>query len=475
MGGTKRKTSDDKGSEENARSRLAPSLSLEVEATGINMNSTNDNLYETSQTIDDGICGTHTVLIDNPVGMLLSIKKEEGSDGSETTEDSKIDESSLATQEPMDKPTRRQYYAPQNVQSTPLDDTASVDTIPVDTPAAPVITPEVKKELIRTVQIEQRNTYRLYGDRFLLLRHGKKGIAKLGGNHQETNPYPAKGNPNIWDEGHNLRPYYPLPKHINPAAFAAYSADDDMNMIDFMYLCFNDIWQPSAPQYAAQPSAAVDYFPDFHQENALALPIFVRRSRTSKAARGSGKLLGWEYVGNYKAVKTCNDDGSSFSYWESAYNLSEATKAMIAMKVFNSSKSIKNNSYGRMELNKWRKKLTNEIRIDPTPAGLQHMIEMRQPTEGERKNKRPPLAARARALGFMPKMPDEALSKLLVELDEYHERISMKFVEYDERIYEYCKMGKTNKTRAGKQIRPGDAGESAKAIDWYNFHDQQVT
>jgi hypothetical protein len=147
-----------------------------------------------------------------------------------------------------------------------------------------------------------------------------------------------------------------------------------------------------------------------------------------------------------------------------------------ALLVLKSSKAAKGDAYGREQLGKWRQTLTNELLIDLTPAGPHHMIERRQPTEDERKDKRTPLAARARALEFKPEMSDEALSKLMVELDEYHKRISINFVEYDERIYEYCKEGKTNKTRAGKQIRLGDnEGESAKAIDWYNFHDQQVT
>jgi hypothetical protein len=471
--GTKRIAGDDESGKENACSRLVLRPSLSAKATAIKVDSGTHDWSTVSYIFGDDICGTTSVYIEIPAEGLLAIKEE--SAGSETTDDSAIDESSLATQEPTNKRTRRQKYAPQKTESSSSNGTDSVATCPAGIPAAPVVTPDVKKELIRTVQIEQRNTHRLYGHRFLLLRHGKAGIAKLGGNHQETDPYPAKGNHNVWDKAGNLRPDYPLPKQINPADLADYIADADTTMFDFKYLCFNDLWQPSAPQYAAQPSAAVDYFPEVLQEYGLAVPTFVRRSRTSKSARGGGKLLGWEYVGNYKAVKTCNDDGSSFSYWESAYNLSEATKGMIANKVLKSSKAAKGDAYGREQLDEWRQTLTDELLIDLTPAGPQHMIERRQPTEDERKDKRPPLAARARALGFKPEMSDEALSKLMVELDEYHKRISIKFVEYDERIYEYCKEGKTNKTRAGKQIRLGDAGESAKAIDWYNFHDQQVT
>lgn len=338
------------------------------------------------------------------------------------------------------------------------------------------IPPEIKNELIRRDRLQSRNHHRVYGDRHLLRRHGADGIGKLGGGQQDTNPLPMKWHRNIWDRQRKRLPDYPFPKHIVASENGIADSDDiidqEPNMEDFRYLCFSDLWQPNAPQYAAQPYAAVDYVSDYLRKNNLAFPIFLRRSLTSRHAKSGGQLLGWEYVGNYRAIENFDDDnGDEFSYWESAFNFSQASKNMIAKKIFESSKG---DGYGRHTLDTWREKLSNALRDDKSPAAPQYFIDQRQPTEDEVKDKRATLAARARALGFKNNIGDEALSKLLVQVDEFHGQRTIKFVEYDERVYNYCKAGKTNRAGRGKMVKSA-ADRSAKAIDWYNFHDQQVT
>ena len=98
------------------------------------------------------------------------------------------------------------------------------------------------------------------------------------------------------------------------------------------------------------------------------------------------------------------------------------------------------------------------------------MKEKREPTEDEIRAKRPSIAARAQALNFSPTMSDKALVDLLVNLDEYYILIAIQFVEYDERIYEYCKGRKTNKDRLGRSNKK----QPAKAGNWYDFAEQHM-
>ena len=126
--------------------------------------------------------------------------------------------------------------------------------------------------------------------------------------------------------------------------------------------------------------------------------------------------------------------------------------------------------YGRDRLVRWRSRLIDELEKDSSPAAApQCLIERHFPTEMEIKKKLPSLAARARALGFQPNMNNCELSKLLVELDEFHGQILITFVEYDERIYEYCKEVKTYKRKNCRGKPRGKDEEPAKAMDWYNF------
>lgn len=97
------------------------------------------------------------------------------------------------------------------------------------------------------------------------------------------------------------------------------------------------------------------------------------------------------------------------------------------------------------------------------------MDEGRSPTEEEKKVGQYPLAARARALGYKSGISDEKLASVMVRLDEYYALKPIKFVQYQEAIYDYVKGGKTNKNAKGKELCPGDL--PARASDWYAFLD----
>ena len=314
-----------------------------------------------------------------------------------------------------------------------------------------ILPPAVKKERMRKDRIKKMDQHRKYGDRYLLGRHDSLGILRLGGGSQQTDPSPRAWHDHIWDDRRNLVPGYPLPRKFNPEDFDISDPKPDMNV--FMYLCYSNLWQPNAPQYAGQPFAAVDYVPYFvFDDPDFSFPVFVRRSRLKKTSISDGKLLGWEYCGNYQIVTDAVDDIDFF--YESAANFSIASKKKMAQKICASAKSP--NGYGRVCLVNWRTKLNKALENDDSPAGPLYMVESRAPTEDESLEKRPTIAARARALGYDKRsMPDESLADILMELDEFHEQTAIKFAEYDERIYDYCKGGRVG----------------VKAQEWYNFYD----
>lgn len=183
-------------------------------------------------------------------------------------------------------------------------------------------------------------------------------------------------------------------------------------------------------------------------------------------------MLGWEYVGNYKSVADPNDECATF--FESACDIAVVSKKEISTKLFKSSKS--KNGWGRAHLDTWRTRLSDALLADDAETAPEYLVQGRPPTKEERKEKVPSLAARARALQFDPdpqNMNDEALSKILVELNEYYVQRTIEFVNYDERIYQYCLSGKTNRNADG-QLLGTKGGTPAKAVDYYNFNDTQV-
>ena len=257
---------------------------------------------------------------------------------------------------------------------------------------------------------------------------------------------------------------YPFPKHLDEE-----DLEDGMelNMDDFSYMTYNDLWNVDAPKYAGQPFAAVTGVRPCFLTTGHAFPVFMRRSRNKRGVKTSA-LLGWEYVGNYKVV-TPGEDNDVF--WESAENYSLANKDYIAGKILKSSKA--EGGYGRLILSHWRNEISKALAEDTSPAAPLYTVEGREPTSAEKDEKRPSLAARARALNFTPQMPDEAFVTVLVRLDEYHQQLPIKFVEYDERIYNWCLGGKTTRDASGKFIK-NTHKEPAKAGDWYNWAEQNM-
>jgi len=195
----------------------------------------------------------------------------------------------------------------------------------------------------------------------------------------------------------------------------------------------------------------------------------MRRSLTGFGLNvvSKGRLLGWEYVGNYRF----SGDKDIQSVWESADSFSAVSKCLQATKLYKSSRSP--DGYGHYELLMWRDKLEKALENDASEPGPKWLVEGRSPTYEERKEKMASLAARGRALGFHENISNEGLAKLIVELDEWHELFPIKFVRYDEKIYDYVKDGHTDKDANGKKC--ADGANPATAQAWYDFLDQLIS
>jgi len=372
--------------------------------------------------------------------------------------------------------------------ATAVDGTANaVDENINDDPcqAAPVTShslhPKVKEELARQKsKKERKEVYKKYADRHLLDRQDiQYGIARLGGGVQTTDPHPKQGHPNIYrvyDKRGNIqyRNDYPFPKHV--LSSEAFLNRELLDMGDFAYLCSDELWQPNAPKYAGQPFGAFDYFPKQFIKTDKACPVFVKRSRTTKHQENEGGRMGWEYIGNYKYSSSLDDDNADaedlggYSYWESASNFSRASKKKIAEKTLQS--SLSETGYGRREIDEWRQRIMAALERDDSPAAPSYLVEKREPTEDEKRDKLPSMAARARALGFDEDMSDRDFLYLLVELNEFHKQINVEFVEYDEHVYEYVKNGKTKNNRFGKKATAHSP--AATAGDWYDFAEEHM-
>lgn len=212
--------------------------------------------------------------------------------------------------------------------------------------------------------------------------------------------------------------------------------------------------------------------PDFIRLTDHAIPVFMKRTRTTQDSEREGALLGWEYVGNYKCI-----DDPDMVVWESALNFTQAMKNLIAKKYVKSASSKSGETYGRMRIDNWKRKLEDELNQDQSEAAPLYLLEDRAPTEQELKAPKPSLAARARALGFNldASFPDKDIADILVRLDEFHRQFVIEFAEYDERIYEYCVKngGATTRDRNGK-MRRNTGASPATAGDWYQFAQQNM-
>mmetsp|Transcript_20299 Transcript_20299/g.40774 ORF Transcript_20299/g.40774 Transcript_20299/m.40774 type:complete len:174 (-) Transcript_20299:1113-1634(-) len=108
--------------------------------------------------------------------------------------------------------------------------------------------------------------------------------------------------------------------------------------------------------------------------------------------------------------------------------------------------------------------------IDPDPMDTG---KERQDREEKEIREKASSAAKARALG----LDDEELSniciaKRLVYFDDFYESYSIKFVRYDEDMYNFCKEGETTKNKSNRKRHPEEP--CAKADDWYAIFDQMM-
>ena len=288
------------------------------------------------------------------------------------------------------------------------------------------IVPIVKKELGDYIK-RNIKTDRMYGNRVLLARQAKNGMLKLGGGNCGMDMYPSL-------------------KNVNHPRFLE---------IGFtVAIAYCDSWQPDGPKYAGQKYAHVGYLPIVHEP----FSVFMKRSMKTK-------LLGWEYCGEYEA----EDPENEIETWARAHTLETHDRRVVAQ-------SLLTTKGGRHALQRWRVKLTDELKKDASPASMapEWLRERRRPTaaETEREGRIVPRAARARALGFEENLSDEKLASLLLWLDEFRTSKPIRFVRYDEKVYNYVKDGETTKNAMGK--KRGDGENCAKASDWYAYWDQQV-
>ena len=163
--------------------------------------------------------------------------------------------------------------------------------------------------------------------------------------------------------------------------------------------------------------------------------------------------------------------------YTSAYTIDRRDRDKIVKDILTYLKSSK--SRWHEKLSEWRQELAYSLENDPSPAADAPIWfrEDRRPTIAELDNwkemgnKKKSMAARARVVGYHSEMSDKDLVEALVRFDEFHSSEALRFVEYDERVYNYVKAGETNFNAAGK--RRADGEPCAKASDWYAYYDQK--
>lgn len=224
-------------------------------------------------------------------------------------------------------------------------------------------------------------------------------------------------------------------------------------------IAYNDSWQPDGPKYAGQKYAAVAALPVDPK-----VPFSVFMKRTINKTRVT---LGWEYCGEYQATDP--------------YGEVEATSSAVFVKNHDKTVMIGTtlaSTSGKEWMKYTRDKLARLLERDQSPASMapSWMNEQRAPTRKEldedAEKGQAPLAARARALGFQKDVSDTKLVDIMFNLDETYKCLPIKFVRYDEKVYDYVKDGPTNRNKFGNIMKRGE--KCATASDWYGFHDQIV-
>jgi len=281
--------------------------------------------------------------------------------------------------------------------------------------------------------------HRKYGDRVLLGRQMKNGMMKMGGGNCRMDMYPSiKRHPN-----------HPRFRDLGFSFAIAYSGH----------------WQCQGPKWAGFLGGAVGYTgPASHRGKPFS--VFMQRKM-------GAVCIGWEYCGEYEAV----DPNEEMIQFTSAYTIDRRDRDKIARHILTYLKNPDSVWHG--ELDYWHHVLTHSLENDPSSAADTPIWfrEDRRPTIAELDNwkdmgnKRSSMASRARAVGYHSTMTDKDLVEVLVRFDEFHRSEPVRFVEYDERVYNYVKAGETIYNAAGKRRTEGEP--CAKASDWYAYYDQK--
>mmetsp|Transcript_103141 Transcript_103141/g.295945 ORF Transcript_103141/g.295945 Transcript_103141/m.295945 type:complete len:400 (-) Transcript_103141:89-1288(-) len=245
-----------------------------------------------------------------------------------------------------------------------------------------------------TMEAERRFCKDPEGNSRKLLKRFKPGIGSMGGGLQNTHPKPRSDNP-MWNE-------------LGQPKMSA----------------MNGTWQPYAPEHAGKDGYVDTISDQCRESESKEFDLFM--SRVSK----KNKRLGWEYLGTYKW-----DEGAEERV--SAISLPKKTKE-VAMKGL--IKSTSDTGWGKPSMTRLRQQLDDAIAKDdqfqPDEEPTWNPLEPREPTEDEKQQWGGlRLSTRARALGYMQGMSHEALARIAVEIDEYHELFKIKFTRYNEQIY----------------------------------------
>mmetsp|Transcript_47128 Transcript_47128/g.98811 ORF Transcript_47128/g.98811 Transcript_47128/m.98811 type:complete len:655 (+) Transcript_47128:94-2058(+) len=294
------------------------------------------------------------------------------------------------------------------------------------------------------------NKSRKYGDRVLLARQSKIGMMKLGGGNQSSYLFPK-------DQKQRLA-----------------------RMGGRYAMAYNCQWNFGAPKYAGQPSGHVtlypgpddDYVDDEYDPEKCPFSVFVMRTVKQTT-------LGWEYCGEYVLLDVLKGTTR-------AHNVSQDDKKFI----FNDIKKSleRENGLWHDHIEYLREKIMEKCERDPSKPGPTRLIrlgfirnEPEPEDEGKEREERLEResrekatdAAKARALGLNKKnLSHIEFARRIIHYDDFYGSYSIKFVKYDEEMYDFVKNGMTTKNKRNKKRAENEP--CAKAIDWYNIMDQQI-
>lgn len=160
-----------------------------------------------------------------------------------------------------------------------------------------------------------------------------------------------------------------------------------------------------------------------------------------KRVNNKGKLLGWEYCGEYLVV----DHGIEGMYEspkqdrDKNYVIDNLKKALVSPNSF----------------------IHSSIKQDK--AEIKRVLTYK-PDSGEAKE--------LRALGLDKDLGDSDFIEKWVYWQRFLKHISVKFVAYDQKMYDFCLDGLTTRDKDGGFVSKSGK-PPAKALDWYNELNQR--